>query len=208
MYLESQNSPFNILALSPSPFLFICFLPGARSLRVVLTWLWLWGITLWHWIMQINFCSNQSSQGLLSKSDGVISSFSALFFLLESSELKLPMSVVACQICVWCKELLGLLLFMTKCPLTHRNMNSLLCVQIPHDLESVAAFVAVSPALGSMQQQDHQVSGVIHCGVAHAWHSKGGGMCSCGEPTSTQTQLKGYLWNYSLRGEGLLSHSG
>lgn len=63
---------------------------------------------------------------------------------------------------------------LTICPLTHGNMNSLLCVQIPCNLESIAAFVAVFPALGPMQQQDHQVSVMIHCGFAHAWHSTRG----------------------------------
>lgn len=53
-------------------------------------------------------------------------------------------------------------------------MNSLLCVWIPHNLESIAGFVTVFPALGPMQQQDHQVSVMIHCRVAHAWHSTRG----------------------------------
>lgn len=35
-------------------------------------------------------------------------------FLLESSELKLPMSVAAFLFCIWCKELLGPLLFLLK----------------------------------------------------------------------------------------------
>lgn len=91
--------------------LFFFFPPGAQYLPVVLTWLWLWVITSWHWITQINSFSNQSCQGLLSKSDVTISSFSALLF---AGELKLPMSVAACPFCIWGKELLGVLLFLLK----------------------------------------------------------------------------------------------
>lgn len=127
--------------------------------------------------MRINFCSNQSCQGLLSKSGGVIFSFSALFF---AGVFRVNASnVCSCLPILYLMQRIAwpapvLVEALTKCPLTQRNMNSLLCVQIPRNLESIAAFVAVSAALGPMQQQDHQVSVVIHCGVARAWHSPGG----------------------------------
>lgn len=142
--LKSQNFLFNILVPS---FFFLSFSPpGAQYLPVVLTWLWLWVITLWHWITQINSFSNQSCQGLLSKSDVAVSSFSALLFAgefwVEASNVCscLPILYLMQRI-AWRAPVLAEAL--TKCSLTRRNVSPLVCVWIPCNSESIAALVAI-----------------------------------------------------------------
>lgn len=126
------------------PFFF--FPPGAQYLPVVLTWLWLWVITSWHWITQINSFSNQSCQGLLSKSDVTISSFSALLF---AGEFWVEAShVCSCLPILYLRQRIAwrapvLVEALTKCSLTRRNVSPLVCVWIPCNSEPIAALVAL-----------------------------------------------------------------
>lgn len=134
-------------------------------------------------------------------------------FLLESSELKLPMSVAACQFCIWCKELLGPLLFLLKPRLNvhwHAGTWVPLFVYEFHVIRNLLLllllFANLQPWFLCSGRSVRSWFTVGLCVLVLAQH-KGQEWAAVGRQHQPQPSmlLKARLWNYSLQGAGLLS---
>lgn len=125
------------------------------------------------------------------------------------------MSVVACLFCIWCKELLGLLLLLLKPWLSVHWHTGTWIPSFVHEFHIIWNLLLLLllflqlwvPCSSRTIRSLLWFTVELHVLVLAQY--KGQGCAAVGSQHQPKpTLLKGHLWNYSPRGEGLLSHSG